>query len=137
MRTSEQSFAREIGALEAVFDFLHRFFERAGIDPEVGLSLDFVTEELFTNFVRHNDATRAEITIRLREDPETVSIQLIDPDAEPFDPTAVADPKVDRPIDERRAGGLGIHLSRRMLDELVYDYDDRVMTVTATKRILS
>ena len=35
---------------------------------------------------------------------------MVDPDSEPFDVTRVGDVDVDRPLQERPIGGLGLHL---------------------------
>ena len=44
---------------------------------------------------------------------------------------------VDAGIEERRPGGLGIYLVRKMVDDLNYDYEteDRRMRITVTKTL--
>jgi anti-sigma regulatory factor (Ser/Thr protein kinase) len=38
----------------------------------------------------------------------------------PFDPLSVPPPDLDAPIEERRIGGLGLHIVREMMDTLEY-----------------
>lgn len=40
---------------------------------------------------------------------------------------------IDKPIEDRTPGGLGIHLVKSMVDGLSYQYDARVMRIIATK----
>ena len=47
---------------------------------------------------------------------------LTDYDVEPFDVTKAPDADVKLPIEQRRPGGLGLHLIRRLLDSIEYEY---------------
>ena len=47
---------------------------------------------------------------------------LTDYDVEPFDVTQSPEVDVTLPIEQRRPGGLGLHLIRRLLDSIEYDY---------------
>ena len=60
---------------------------------------------------------------------------MVDFDAEPFDADEVAPPALSAPIGERRAGGLGLHLVRSLVDELTYEYRDRELRVLVTKKL--
>ncbi len=40
----------------------------------------------------------------------------------PFDPTQIAEPDVDAPLEERPIGGLGIHLVRHIMESISYSY---------------
>jgi anti-sigma regulatory factor (Ser/Thr protein kinase) len=56
--------------------------------------------------------------------------------ARQFDPTAVPEPALDRPIEERVHGGMGIPLMRAFVDELRYRHlPDGRNEVTMIKRI--
>jgi anti-sigma regulatory factor (Ser/Thr protein kinase) len=48
---------------------------------------------------------------------------MIDHGVEPFDVTRLPDVDIEMPIEGRDAGGLGLHLIRRMADSIEYDYD--------------
>ena len=47
---------------------------------------------------------------------------MLDDDVEPFDITRAPDVDIDAPIEEREPGGLGLHLIRRMVDSVEYEY---------------
>jgi len=50
----------------------------------------------------------------------------------PFDVTRSPDPRVERPFAERRPGGLGLHLVRRLSESVRYEHADGNSTVIVT-----
>jgi anti-sigma regulatory factor (Ser/Thr protein kinase) len=130
-------FCREIAALDEIFRFVAEFVGAAEIDERTAFILDLVVEELFTNIVRHNDRGGDTVDLNVDLDDGAVHVELVDHDAEPFDPASVPPPPVTAGIGERRPGGLGLHLVRSMVDGLDYDYEPetRRMRVSVTKRL--
>jgi serine/threonine-protein kinase RsbW len=118
-----KSFAREIDALGEIFEFLAAFITEHELDDRASFSLNLIVEELFTNFVRHNEGGGETIAVSIERKGNTIHLELIDDGVEPFNPDLVAEVPVEAGIDERRPGGLGIHLIRTMVDSLHYDYD--------------
>ena len=54
----------------------------------------------------------------------------------PFDPLAVKPPDTSAPLAERKIGGLGIHVVRRLMDQVVYRRtEDGRNVLTLTKRL--
>ena len=67
-------------------------------------------------------------------DPD-VNDSIIDTDAEPFDIMAAPEADINLPIEERKPGGLGIHLIRKMVDTIQYSYvaEQRTSRITFRK----
>jgi len=130
-------FRREVAALREVFAFLEQFIDEHEIDEKTAFSVNLVVEELFTNMVRHNEGGGESIALSLERRDDHVFLELIDTDVEPFDPDTAEVPPVDAGIEERRPGGLGIYLVKKMVDELKYEYESegRRMRITATKAL--
>lgn len=115
------SFARSFDALPSLVAFTADFFGRHGIDPALLYPIDFALEELFTNVVKYGDgAPQVDVDIATRQG--AVEVVLTDYDVGRFDVTAAPDAQVGAPIEERRPGGLGLHLVRRMVDCVEYEY---------------
>ena len=133
----QASFKREFDSLDEVFGFVRLFFRAEGIDPEYLPPIDLAVEEIFTNMVKYNRGARHEIDISLEKQDDKLTIALIDHEVEPFDITKLPDVRTDQPVEERRIGGLGIHLVRKLMDEVDYDYVNGRSTITLVKRIES
>jgi anti-sigma regulatory factor (Ser/Thr protein kinase) len=97
-------------------------------------------DEVLTNICRYawTDAGQHVILVEAVIDgpagDETVSITFAD-DGVPFDPLASVAPSLDDDIDERRMGGLGIHLVRELMDEVRYVRDGPSNRLTLIKRL--
>jgi serine/threonine-protein kinase RsbW len=120
--TSSRAFRRSFDALPAIFAFTSDEFARLGIDASLLPTVDFAVEELFTNMVKYSKGTDAEVRIGLKGLAGGVEVTLTDYDVEPFDVTKAPDVDVSLPIEQRRPGGLGLHLSRRLMDSVEYEY---------------
>jgi len=131
----ERSFERSYASLDAIFSFLREFFVAEGIDlgllPLVGMAV----EELFTNMVKYAPGKTDPISIRPWRTDRELAVSLTAFDVEEFDITQLPEVDVSRPLEERRPGGLGIHLVRKMMDRVEYEYVDRRSTVTIYRRL--
>lgn len=131
----EQTFTRNLDELHRVFSFLDSFAEASDVDMSVSLPVRLAVEELFTNMVKYNKDSRADITLSVARADDTVTIVLTDFDTEPFDITSTGEVDITASLDERTPGGLGIHLVKRMVDEIHYRYKDRVSQITLIKSV--
>ena len=84
---------------------------------EINLGLD----ELFTNIISYGfgDESEHQIKFSLAKDSETLFVQVED-DGIPFNPLDVVDPAVSQNLDSMDIGGLGIHLVKKMVDDIDY-----------------
>lgn len=117
-------FRRSFDALPEIFGFTEAFFARQGVDREILTAVDFVVEELFTNMVKYGAAADpgSEVRIEIEAVGGGVEVVLADSGVEPFDVTKAPDADTGAPIEERRPGGLGLHLIRRLVDSWDYEY---------------
>jgi len=132
--TMRKNFRRSFDALPDVFAFIDSFFDQESIDRSSLFAINFAAEELFTNMVKYNPGGRGDIGIELATNGNVITVQITDQADHPFDVTAAPDVDIDRPLAERRPGGLGLHLIRRMVDRVEYDHRDGQSRVTFEKR---
>lgn len=108
------------GVLQAVeaFEQFSRVHDLAkGATWRFPLALD----EILSNIVRHGlGARRAAIDLTFSLDGEDVVVEIVDR-AAPFNPLLAPPPDTTSPLDERRPGGLGIALVRRLMDDTRYE----------------
>lgn len=133
MPSVRQTFDRNLDSLALIFSFIDRFAAEGGVDEDSRRSLSLAIDELFTNTVRYHPANKNEILIDLRTEGEAVIVQLVDHDVEPFDITKSPDPDLDATLEKRTPGGLGVFLAKKFVDDVQYQYRDRVSTITLKK----
>ena len=128
-----KKFKREINSLDQVFEFVNNFVRSKRIDESILFSLSLVVEEIFTNMVKYNSQSNEDILISLKKLESRLIVTLTDFDAEPFDITKTKEVDVRQPLENRKVGGLGIHLVKRMVDKLSYEHKGRESKVTLIK----
>ena len=118
--------------ISRLVDRLEAFGAEAGLPPDVTFRLTLSLDEIVSNVIRHgfNDHTEHSIAVRLDVADGMVTATVVD-DGEPFDPRGAPVPDLDAPLEERQAGGLGMHLVRETMDEIDYRREDgrNVLTV--------
>ena len=128
-----RAFDRRIASLKLVFEFLDEFYRSDDVSEVNRYSITFVIEELFTNMVKYNPNNSNEIQLRLLKDEKKITIDIIDYTETPFDMTKYNEVDTTLRIEERTPGGLGIHLTRKLMDDICYDFSDGRSKTTLTK----
>ena len=131
----ERSFKREFASLNGIFIFISEFLNAENIDEGVSFSINLAVEELFTNMVKYNTSSGNEISISIKRTGDSLVLELIDFDVDPFDPATIKEVELGQPIEDRQPGGLGLHLVKSVVDKVTYEYADRQMRVTVIKRL--
>lgn len=133
----QQSFPRQIEALQQIFSFVSECVEGHNLQADVLYGINLSIEELFTNMVRHAKGGGAEITISLEIRDRELIVSLTDYDVDEFDLTKKEGVDTGQPLHERRPGGLGIFIVKGIMDEVKYEYADRVASITVIKKLES
>ena len=115
---------------------LRAFAAEHHLPPKVVQAVDLALEEHLTNVFNYGYEDKAAHEIRVRFSIHERSLQVeVDDDARPYNP--LEQPAVDTaaPLDQRKIGGLGVHLMRRFMDQLDYRYEGNRNILRMTKRI--
>jgi len=128
----ERRFPRTVGTLEEVFALVSEFASAEGLGGDVAFKIKLAIEEVFVNMIRHGTG-ESDILIRLGRDGNRLAVTLTDFDVEAFDPTKAEAYDTGQPLERRPIGRLGIHLVRKMVDDMIYRYEDRQSSVTLIK----
>jgi anti-sigma regulatory factor (Ser/Thr protein kinase) len=131
----QREFARSYSSLKGIFGFVRQFFESESVDPSHRYAVELAIEEIFTNMVKYSKGSAHNIRVQLEREDHHIEVCITDFDVEPFDPTQAGDVAVDRPIEERRPGGLGLHLIKKLFDSMEYEYIDRQSKITLKKNL--
>lgn len=132
---AEKSFPRTAACLPEIFDFMEAFFRQAHVGEAHQPGTQLAVEELFTNLVKYSQGGKQDIRIEMACEDGKLVVSLTDFDVEPFDIRTVPDARTDLSLAERKPGGLGIHLVKRLVDRIDYEYCDRNSTTTFVKNL--
>jgi anti-sigma regulatory factor (Ser/Thr protein kinase) len=106
-------------------DRLEAFGTEAGLPPDVTFRLTLSLDEIVCNVIRHgfDDDADHQILVTVDVSNGVVTATVVD-DGAAFDPREAPLPDLDAPLDQRQAGGLGMHLVRTTMDEVDYRRED-------------
>ena len=90
------------------------------------MQIDVAIDELFGNIAHYayqQKVGAATVQVETEDAPPAVTITFIDSGV-PYDPLKKEDPDVTLSAGERSAGGLGIFLVKKTMDDILYEYKD-------------
>jgi len=111
----------DLGGVARVNAAFAGFAEAHALPAPIRRSVSVALDELLNNTISYGFAGRpgGEVTIEVELRTDRLSLTLTD-DGKPFDPFGMAAPDTALPVEARQVGGFGIHLVRRMMDEVSY-----------------
>jgi serine/threonine-protein kinase RsbW len=103
--------------------------DRLGSDLEVPtralMQLQVALDEIVSNVIKYSwpDGGKHEVNVRITANAAGVSLDIFD-DGQPFDPCGAPEPDVPLKGQRPRPGGLGIHMIKKLVDDLFYERTD-------------
>ena len=123
--------------LPRVQSFVTELLEEAACPMKVLMQIDVIVEEVFVNIAHYAYGERrgkAAVRVEVSGGPAVATITFTDRGM-PYDPLAKEDPDVTLPADKREIGGLGIFMTKKMMDEVHYEYRDGRNILTLKKKL--
>jgi serine/threonine-protein kinase RsbW len=107
--------------LSSIRNFVKDTTSLAGLSADIASKVILAVDEACTNIIKHayKYSPNGTITIKLNSDLKKVSIKIID-DGGHFNPNAVPDPDLPKLQKEKKSGGLGMFLMKKLMDEVKY-----------------
>ena len=111
--------------LETVTEFVDSFLEENDCPMKTEMQVNISIDEVFHNIVSYAyDEKNGKIEIQI-ESGDPVKLVLIFKDSgTPFNPLENADPDITLSSDDREAGGLGIFMVKKLMDNVTYSYEN-------------
>jgi len=119
---------------------VRKFVAQAGADLDLDdcliSDLQLAIDEACTNVIEHGYGGQGG-EIELTIEPVEGGLKVILRDwGVPFDPGTVPVPDVTAPLDQRRLGGLGLYLMRKLMDQVHFEFDsEQGNTLTMFKQL--
>ena len=128
--------SNDIEELNKLEPFLNGIFERENLDMSMLPQIDLALEEAVTNIIMYaypeGEKGTAELTVEVADG--QISATLID-SGTPFNPLQQQEANLDVSLEERKIGGLGIHLIKEIMDEVDYAYEEGRNLLRMKKRL--
>jgi serine/threonine-protein kinase RsbW len=129
-------FAAKFEYLDEIRDFVGVIARDGGFGEKDVYNIQLATDEAASNIIEHayEGVSDGVLDISCDMEKELIRITLIDY-GEPFDPAAIPMPDLKADLSDRKIGGLGIFLMRKLMDEVHYEpRDDKSNVLTMIKR---
>ncbi len=122
--------------LQPLAEFVETFCADEAVPDGAAFHLALVIEEAASNVIRHGfaDGRLGDGSVSIKRDGDRVTVEIVD-DGPPFDPLSVPPPDPDTPLMERKVGGLGVEMMRRMTDQQIYRRDNGQNHLTLVKNL--
>lgn len=111
----------DLGELERMAGAVSAWCKGNGVSATVEFHLNLALDEIVSNVMRHGwkDHGQHQLQVRMSLVADEVQVEVED-DAMAFNPLEVPAPDLNRSLDERPIGGLGIYLVRKVMDGIEY-----------------
>ena len=123
--------------LQEVQTFVAERLEAADCPPKTMMQINIAVEEIFVNIASYAYAPEkgsATVRVEVPASPVSVTITFMDHGI-PYDPLARTDPDISLAADERGIGGLGVFMTKKMMDDIAYEYRDGQNILTMKKNL--
>ena len=122
-------------SLREIKDFISAMLEMADCPQATRNQIYIVVDEVFANIANYafeNEEGSVTVRFEIESEPQAVVLTFLD-DGVPFDPLEAEEPDISLKAKERKIGGLGILMMRRLMDEVSYEYSDGKNVLTLRK----
>jgi len=126
--------AASADGVRQTLDEFEQFSRAQGLSDDLRRRFLVALDEVLSNVARHGRPAegRVHVDFQLAGDRLTVTVE---DDAPPFNPLDTAPADTSSPLEQRRAGGVGIELVRNLLESVRYEHTGSRNRLTMTDRI--
>ena len=112
----------DLSELENLCQHLNKFGQDAGLSEACITDINICLDELFTNIVNYGFEDKLEHMTRFTINLDNKVLTLIiEDEGIAFNPLEKEDPEIPDDLKDVRIGGLGIHIVRKLMDDIRYE----------------
>ncbi len=131
-------FAATFENLDDIREFVGKIARQGGFSDKDVYNIQLATDEAASNIIEHAYRNQPGKFLELSCDMQKDVITIVLTDTgESFDPSEVPAPDLKADLSDRKIGGLGIFLMRKLMDEIHYapgPHQSNILTMTKRKR---
>ncbi len=117
-------------ALPLLTEFAEAFFSENGVPLPVITKFNIAVDEITSNIVKFSGAGEMKLTCLLENETATL---IFEDDGTPFDPLSMGEADTHASVEDRQIGGLGIHMVKKLMDDIHYEYRSNKNHLTLSK----
>lgn len=135
--STELTVAATSGNLETITAFINQQLAVLACTAEAKMQIDLAVEEIYVNIARYAYGTNCgNVTIRYEIAAEPLQITIVFSDeGRPYNPLLNDTPDITLEASKRKVGGLGIFMTKTLMDKVEYVYKDGKNILTMKKQI--
>lgn len=119
--------------LNLVQNYVSNFMKENGFNENDKMKVDVIVEEVFINICSYAyNGSTGPCVIELKYDENKIIITFKDKGIQ-YDPLKRKDPDITLEAEDRPIGGLGIYMTKKMMDEVSYKYENYTNILTIIK----
>jgi anti-sigma regulatory factor (Ser/Thr protein kinase) len=128
----------DLSELEDLCQHLNKFGQAVGLSEACITDVNICLDELFTNVVSYGFEDNLEhlIQFTMNLDNQVLTLSIED-EGIPFNPLEKKDPEVPADLIDVRIGGLGIHIVKKLMDDIRYQRKQGKNKLTMKKNVLN
>ncbi len=113
-----------LDSLGAIAQYVLQAAQAANLDKKASYNLRLAVDEIATNIIIHgyeDVGLEGELMCQSQLDEQTLTISIEDTGV-PYNPSQQDSPDdLDKPLDQRQIGGLGVYLAIQSVDKFIYE----------------
>ncbi|MEL7119392.1 MAG: ATP-binding protein [Bacteroidota bacterium] len=136
MKKLQFTIKKSLSEVERVRVELEQFYVDNGLKDKAIYELELILEELLSNIINYGFVDRKFQPIILNVGLNNKNVVLSVKDkGKPFNPLELEDPDVSGSVKDRKIGGLGIFMLKKLSDNVKYEYKQKSNVTTILKKI--
>lgn len=142
----EKSDKPDMDKMKDFADFVEDVLEENGISMKTVMKIQMTVDEIYSNICYYSGAEEVTVGIRIEESAgqkgrgykagrakKEITLYFED-DGIPYNPLERPDPDVEKLLEQRKEGGLGIYLVKKRMDRMEYEYINERNKLTVYKK---
>lgn len=137
MSADELVLAASAANLPAAQSYVEEHLEAVDCPLQVRMQIALAVEEIFVNICSYAYAPGqglVTLQLELSREPAAVTITFLD-SGKPYDPLAKENPDLTIPAEDRPVGGLGIFMTKAVMDDVTYVFRDGQNVLKLVKKL--
>lgn len=121
--------------LAEVRDFVAKYARKSGFKSQEVADIRLAVDEAYTNIIKHSykDNEHQSVDIELGYTNNEFWVSLLDT-GKAFDPSSYTKPNICQKIKEKKRGGVGVYLIKKLMDEVTYRKKGSANVICMTKK---